>query len=269
MKCEEFREMLADDWAGTLGPEDRAKFEEHLAECKECWEERESLGRLWGDLGKIPTEEPGAESTRRFYAMLEGYGQEAAETQRAPSRKAPKREWFGLRLQPVFRFGLGAALVGLAFFSGYWIRGQKNGREEIATLRSEVHETRQLLTISLLNQQSASERLRGVSWSTQVNRPDPEFLTTLFDTLNEDPNVDVRLAAVDALARFASFPGVRQDLVKSLSGQDSPMVQISLIDLLVDLHERQSIEIFKQVVSDASKDPQVRERAQWGLQKLS
>jgi hypothetical protein len=77
------------------------------------------------------------------------------------------------------------------------------------------------------------------------------------------------LAAVDALDRFAGYPAVRRDLVKSLPRQDSPLVQISLIDLLVQLHERQSIDVLKQLINDASQDPQVRARAQWGLQNLS
>jgi HEAT repeat protein len=125
-----------------------------------------------------------------------------------------------------------------------------------------------MVAISLQKQQSASERLRGVSLTSQVSRPDPEFLATLIHTLNYDPNVDVRLAAVDALSRFAEEPAVRDGLVRSLPKQDSPMVQISLIDLLVQLHERQSIEVLKQLTNDANQNQQVRQRAQWGLQKL-
>ncbi len=126
-----------------------------------------------------------------------------------------------------------------------------------------------MVTISLLKQQSASERLKGVSWSSQVSRPDPEFLSTLMHTLNYDPNVDVRLAAVDALLRFAAHPAVKEGLVRSLPKQDSPLVQISLIDLLVQLHERQSIDVLRQLTNDVSQNEQVRQRARWGLQKLS
>ena len=74
---------------------------------------------------------------------------------------------------------------------------------------------------------------------------------------------------MDALARFAGYSAVRRDSVKSLPRQDSPLVQISLIDLLVQLHEHQSIDALKQLVNDDSRDPQVRDRAKWGLQRLS
>jgi hypothetical protein len=52
-------------------------------------------------------------------------------------------------------------------------------------------------------QQSASERLRGVSWANQVESSDGQVLAALLDSVNHDPNVNVRLAAADALRTFA------------------------------------------------------------------
>ncbi len=271
MKCDQILEKFADDWAGSLDPDDRAQYESHLAACASCREERESLNRLWIRLGRIPSEDPGPAVRQRFHAMLEGYRQGMGQSREATLRRGGFGEWLGplFRLQPAFQLGLLVMLLAGGFVAGYLARASRNGREEIAALRAEVHEMRQMTTISLLRQQSASERLKGVYWSSQVDRPDPEFLSTLVHTLNYDPNVDVRLAAADALARFAGYSGVRQDLIKSLSMQESPLVQISLIDLLVQLHERQSIKVLRQLIDDANQNPQVRDRAQWGLQRLS
>ena len=270
MKCDRIQEMFADDWAGELDSNDRAAFDSHLAGCQACRGEHERLNNLWNSLGTIPCEAPRPESQQRFYSMLEGYRQELGRSRTT----GPRRSWGErlapvLRLQPAFQLGFGILLLIGGFIAGYLVRSTRNGREEMAGLRAEVHEMRQMVTISLLKQQSASDRLKGVSWSTQVSRPDPEFLSTLIHTLNYDPNVDVRLAAVDALARFAGYPAVSRDLVKSLPRQSSPLVQISLIDLLVQLHEQQSIDVLKQLVNDDSQDPQVRDRAKWGLQRLS
>ena len=102
-----------------------------------------------------------------------------------------------------------------------------------------------MVTISLLQQQSASERLKGISWSSHVSDADPEFLSTLFRTLNYDQNVDVRLASVDALSRFAGIPGVSDGLIRALQRQESPLVQIALIDALVQLQARQSIDVLR------------------------
>jgi hypothetical protein len=271
MKCEKIREMFADEWAGTLSSGDRPRLDSHLSECAVCRQEHESLNRLWNRLSAIPCEEPNPALRQRFHAMLEGYRRGLEPSHTAQTHHAGPGGFFApiLRLHPVFQVGLSIMLLAGGFIAGYVMRSARNGHEEMANLRAEVREMRQMVTISLLKQQSASERLKGVSWSSQVSRPDPEFLSTLIHTLNYDPNVDVRLAAVDALARFASYPAVRQDLVKSLTRQDSPLVQISLIDLLVQLHERQSIDVLKQLIDDTSQNPHVRDRAQWGLKMLS
>jgi len=270
MKCDRIREMFADDWAGALDADDKAAFDLHLAGCDACRREREQLNQLWAGLATIPLEEPRPESRQRFYSMLEGYRYGLGGSRSARPKWSLAERFAGvLRARPAFQFGLGMLLLICGFVAGYLMRSAQNGHEEIAGLRAEVHEMHQMVTISLLKQQSASERLKGVSWSTQVTRPDPGFLSTLIHTLNYDSNVDVRLAAVDALARFAGYPAVRRDLIKSLPRQASPLVQISLIDLLVQLHEHQSIDVLKQMVNDDSQDPQVRDRAKWGLQRLS
>jgi len=46
-------------------------------------------------------------------------------------------------------------------------------------------------------------------------------------------------------------------------------VQVTLIDLLVRLHERGSVEVLKRLADDAGQNEQVREQAQRGLRQLS
>ncbi len=271
MKCDRIHELFAEEWAGTLTAADKARLEAHLAECPSCREERESLGRLWQRLSSIPAEEPGPRVRARFYAMLEGYQQGLGRAREIPVQKTSLTDWLGgwFARPLALQFGAAALILAAGFLAGYVVRSSRNGHEELASLRDEVHDMRRMVSISLLKQQSATDRLAGVSWSNQVSQPDPEFLATLVHTLDFDPNVDVRLAAVDALSRFSGDPAVRRDLVKSLPRQDSPLVQISLIDLLVQLHDRQSIDVLRQLSNDASQNQQVRQRAQWGLQKLS
>lgn len=267
MECDRIRELFPHQWAGTIDPRTKAQFSTHLAECASCREEWEGLSGLWESLAQLPGEEPGARIRPRFYAMLEGYGQGLSQARESRPIWGWATGWFVAR--PALQFGFAALLLVAAFLGGYFARGSRNGHEELAVLREEVHEMRQMVTISLLKQQSASERLKGVSWSSFVSRPDPEFLATLVHTVDYDPNVDVRLAAVDALSRFAGDATVREGLIRSLKRQDSPMVQISLIDLLVQLHEREAADALKQLMDDVNQNQVVRQRAQWGLQKLS
>ena len=127
---------------------------------------------------------------------------------------------------------------------------------------------RQLVTLSLLNQSSANERLRGVYMSRDIAEPDDKFLSALVSTLNSDPNVSVRLAAVDALHQFSDFPEVRTDLVTSLPGQTSPLVQISLIDTLVRLRERRALDAFKTIAEDPRSIEPVKKRARMAISTI-
>ena len=52
--------------------------------------------------------------------------------------------------------------------------------------------------------------------------------------LDSDPNVNVRLAALDALRPMATRPDARPRLVAAVATQESPLVQLSLIDLLLE-----------------------------------
>jgi anti-sigma factor RsiW len=106
-------------------------------------------------------------------------------------------------------------------------------RGEIHALRDEVRSLSRLVTLSLLKQDSASERLRGVSFGREAGAGDDRVLQALLDTLRHDPDVNVRLAAVDALAPALEQPAVRGQLVQEVGTQHSPMVQIALIDMLL------------------------------------
>jgi HEAT repeat protein len=131
---------------------------------------------------------------------------------------------------------------------------------------------RQLVALSLLQQQSASERLRGVSWAYQVEPPDAEVLKALLEAVNHDPNVNVRLAAVDALRPYAASAATRtmtsDAAIQALARESAPIVQVALIDFLADLKEKQAGEALKRVASDNAADAGVRERAHWALERL-
>jgi hypothetical protein len=78
----------------------------------------------------------------------------------------------------------------------------------------------------------------------------------------------VRLAALDALHQSASSQMVRHGLVESLDRQTSPMVQIALIDLLVEIREKEAADAVKDLMQEAGLNPEVRERADWALKQL-
>ena len=146
--------------------------------------------------------------------------------------------------------------------------GSRGRPAEISSLRQEMQSMKQTLAVSLLDQSSASERLKGVNLSIRTEKPDTSLIEALLDTLDTDPNVNVRLAAVDALYLFYDNPLVKEGLAQTLSTQDSPLVQVALIDLVVNVRERRAIDSLKNLLQTKILHPDVKQHAELGLQKI-
>jgi anti-sigma factor RsiW len=272
MRCEEVRDQFTDYVSGQIEEPARSAIGQHLAACEGCRNETEDLKKLWTTLGSIPETEPGPELRSRFHIMLEAY--------RQGMDNAPQQKWWHgwySRLtgwwppQPALQLGFALALLILGVVIGRQFQVVSTvpavaPAAEVAELRAELSQTRQLVAISLMQQQSANDRLRGVNWSYQLQQPGMEILTALLDALMHDPNVNVRLATIDALRQFGDQPVVRLGVVEAMARQESPMVQIALIDLAVDLREKESVPALRKLTEDQTVNETVRERA---LRRLS
>jgi hypothetical protein len=239
----------------------------HLGDCPACAAEAEQLHGIWRELGKIPLEPPDSAALRaRFDAMLSRYRREHSEAQYAGERIVPfirPRRW-----RFVYPFvGVAATLV-LGIYIGRQSATVSTPESQLAAMHEELRATRQMVALSLLQQASASERLKGVSWSSKLDRPGGEVVTALLYTLRHDPNVNVRLASIDALQRFAENEQVRRATVGELTLQPSPLVQVALVDFLVQAGEREALQTLRDLARDPVANPAVRSRAAWGIDHL-
>jgi len=161
-------------------------------------------------------------------------------------------------------FGL---TIGLG--AGAYLERGRGERDEVARLREEVASTKEMVALSLLQQQSAAERLRGVDYSQRMSSMEPQVIEALVQAVNRDSNVNVRLAAIDALGKVANDTHVRSSMQEALIQQDSPMVQAALIDYLVDAHDRSAVGTIRDLVARPNVNPTVRERAAYAVQQLA
>jgi hypothetical protein len=276
MSCEEVRSQFADYVsAGVNGIDEpeRSRFKAHLAACERCRLEAQELSGLWTRLGAIPSPAPSPQLQSRFQIMLEAYEHGLAQPPRAGLRDRWNSRLTSLwPWRPALQVGIAFALlvVGILVGSRIGLPGERPAapNAEVDVLRTELSEMRQMVALSLMQHQSASDRLKGVNWSYELPQPDGEILTALLNALMNDPSVNVRLATVDALRQFGAQPVVRRGVVEAMAKQESPMVQIALIDLAVDLREKESIAALRHLAEDQQSDAFVRDHAQRGLAEL-
>jgi hypothetical protein len=73
---------------------------------------------------------------------------------------------------------------------------------------------------------------------------------------------------VDALRRFGGRAAVRRSVVDALSQQDSPLVQMALIDFIVETQGPDAVMVLRRLADDMMLDMTVRARARRGLQQV-
>ncbi len=268
MKCDDIKDRLAEYFTGEADAGARADVEAHLAICPACKQDAE----MWARMGAWSEEQPSPALAARFHAMLNAYraGVEQTEKELPGRRKLGFARWLGAwwPYRPAWQFAIALACLVAGLFGGYEIARRGAQHDEVARLREEVQRTQQLVTVSLLQQQSASERLKGVTYAYRVDEADPQVLRALVHTVKYDDSVDVRLSAVDALRRYGSSQVVRQGVVEALKAPQSPLVSIALIELAVDLRLPQAIEPLRTLKDNRELNPLVRDRAAWALQRL-
>ena len=155
-------------------------------------------------------------------------------------------------------------IIGL--IAGYKLTSNAN-QEEILTLRKEMEVTK-MLVLSSLNNQSASSRINAVNASYQISTMDDDIINALIQTMDTDENANVRLAAIDALSKFADEEKVRTALIESLSTQEKPVVQIALINLMVQLKEERAKNVLQQIIDDEASISVVKDEASYGIYRL-
>lgn len=279
MECRDISPHLADYLAGTLPDAELAAIRAHLGGCAGCRDEVEALDDTWQQLGTIAAERADSTAMRaRFDAAVAGFEEGAGSARGRVVRPAAGRWW-----RPQFASAAAAAAllvagVGIGRMTVTGVAAMMPGGSppataattdaQLAALRDELGEMRQMVTLSLLQQQSASERLRGVTFTSQIAQPGAAVVTALLDALADDPNANVRLASIDALRRFADREVVRQGALAAFARQTSPLVQIALIDFVVEASGSESAATLRRLSADTMLDPAVRARAAAGLGQL-
>ncbi|MGB7283831.1 MAG: zf-HC2 domain-containing protein [Candidatus Acidiferrum sp.] len=269
MNCEEIGELLPDFLQGGLKAGQDALVEQHIAECPDCREEV----AIWKKLSLLPVEQPSAESRLRFESMLHAYQTGRSDKAAAAfERQCPATPWHWLH-SPIGAVAWSVALLAAGILAGNYFANRTTrsnaGQNEIAAMHAELTNMRQLVVLSMLQQQSATERLQGVSYSQREEKLDPQVLFALVHTLRYDNSVDVRLAALDALSSHGSQPQVHKGVVDALQEQQSPLVQVALIDQMLEWRDPDAAQRLRNFAQTPNLNPTVRQRADWALSKLN
>ncbi len=115
---------------------------------------------------------------------------------------------------------------------------------------------------------SATDKIEALHQIRASEKPDSKVLDALFQALQNDPNTNVRLSAVETLVYFADRPEVREFLIKAIPYQDSPLVQIALAEATLVLQQKGAAEAWQELLSSDDVEPDVRMHLQKTLKNI-
>jgi hypothetical protein len=268
MDCNNIKELIIDYMDGSLDTKEAEKVELHLSSCEECRAELETMKSIWFGMDDLNMEMVSDRLKKNIDSMIESYrlGINAGNEKSPVSFVKWLESWWPRR--PVIQFASTMALLIIGILTGFSIGSRTESKNEIVQLKTDVNQLQQVVMTSILDQNSVTERIRGLSMTGRLKNTDKEFYSALLLTLNSDSNVNVRLAAVNALANFTGNEYVRYELIKSLSLQSSPLVQVSLIDLLSTIKEADSSSALINIINDSEANMYVKERAKKALKQF-
>jgi hypothetical protein len=246
-------ERLHDKLKGLLDADEERALVTHLRACNDCREEAQAIEQLWTRLGEFDEEVPSERMRARFYAAISAYQEETSGGLLQTLRESFYLLW---PKRPAVQLGLALATLVLGLSLG--TRVGPSPAAEIDDLREEVQSMGRMISLSLLDHRSASERLRGVDWSQRAT-PDPQVVGALLDAVKHDPSVNVRVAAVEALTPLLQQPRVSSQLLASLKEQESPMVQVTLARALIDSDVNGSAQAVSELIDSDHVDESARE----------
>lgn len=263
MKKEKFEVQAMDYMMGKMPLNERKAFEDFLDKNPEYNSQYRDLVDTWKMVDMLNAPEPSEKMDQAFFSMLSN---ETANTKKKTGL-AVFLEALATIFKPQLAYGL--LLLGLGLGIGYYINApQDDINKNTIVVNEETESIRQKLVLTLLEQPSANQRLQGVSEANKIENVDEAVVKALLQTLNGDSNVNVRLAAIESLTNYVDNPIVRQGLVQSIPNQESPMVQVTLANLMVALQEKTSVEPFKQLLKQKELDTTVKKKIKNSIESI-
>lgn len=269
MQCYEAESLLVDYLDGALQETDSRKLETHLKDCSSCSQLYEEYKQLFADIENDKAQKPGPALRMKFEDMLQREMEIAAAVDTAVLNaektaviKPIKKYTMLFRVAACLVLFLSGAIIGMIVMTN---RGTNN---QLTALKSEVDAMKEAMAVKLLQDESASERIKAVSYADAMTAPDNGIITALITTMNEDRNVNVRLAALYTLEKFAGNKAVSDALVSSLSQQTEPLMQIALISILIEKKNSKAKAPMFEIMQDKNTLSPVKEMAQKGYNTL-
>lgn len=258
----EHNEYLIPDYLdGLLDSESKAQFEAKLSQNNELAKELEAYKKLMEAFKTEPLVAPSKNLLAGFEKMLEEEKQNQVKV--VTLNSVDKKRWF----HSIPRVAASIILLIGAFIAGRFMQQNEN-QVQLAEVETEALEYKEAALFSLLENESASKRIRGVELIKEFEKPDEQIVAALGEKMLKDENTNVRLSALEALSSFSYSDQVKDVFIEALKSEKNPSMQVAIIEMLVQLQEKKAVEPMKRLLEEEETQPFIKDQINLALPKI-
>jgi hypothetical protein len=257
MNCTDIKKMFIDYIDDNLDSKAKLEFKKHIKKCKKCSGELSQLQLMNKKISRVKMVRTPASLSENFMFSLE------KEKNRIFNRMYGFFNVSGLKIAASILIFITGSLFGVLLTKSFM------ANTKIKDLENEIGKLKQVVAISMFGQHTTSEKIKALYYSGESGVINQKYVNALVYALQNDDNVNVRLAAAKTLFKFKNTEEVKELLIKSLNNQNEPMVQIVIIKFLIDNKEKEAVESLRHLIDNDETNIVVKQYAQRGLQVLS
>jgi len=261
MNCSDIQDRIIEFVEGTLPNEDNATIKQHLASCETCKSIYEQTLAIHQTFDKVEDELPSSQLRSNFFEMLE------EEKQLQPSKVVQLNKTDNFNWKYAFQIAASFLLLFVGYYFGNF-NAEQDASNEIAQLKEQTIELKENMMLAMLENRSASKRIQAVNYSEDLIEADTAIVEALIERMQFDSNINVRLAAAEALYKFSDSELVKTAFISALETEKEPDLQIAIIQFLVNIQEKRAIAPMQQLLEQPETPDFVKAQANSGISQI-
>jgi anti-sigma factor RsiW len=244
MKCEDIKVELPAYIDGKLDKVTSEAVRSHLEICEDCRKLHSEMNSFLGFMNSFPEEKTPEGMKEEFMKLVE---EEMPQKQRK------------IVMVPAWMKVAAMITVALVTYSTGYYMGNEKGEQKSQQLEVALNQTRQQVLLAGLQEYTGPQKIQAVYDISQSGMSGDALVDALVNTMNSDKNVNVRLAAINALSGMVkNNEKVKKELIRSLSLQENALLQISLIQVLTESGVKEAKDEIESIVGNEKTDANVK-----------
>jgi hypothetical protein len=244
MKCEEIKINLPEYIDGKLDEKTSRAVRAHLETCNVCNELHSELSSFLSFTSSFAEVVPPSGMKEEFLEMMEA--------------EMPQKHKHIVMVPAWLKVAAVIAIALVTYSSGYYL-GSEKGKVQQQQMEVALNQSKQQVLLASLQDFTGPQKIEAVYSISQSGQSGDALIDALVATMNSDKNVNVRLAAINALTgMIAKNQRVKTELIRSLSLQDNPLLQISLIQVLTESGVKEARKEIESIARSEKTDENVK-----------